>query len=97
MTSEAERKRLQRERKAAGVVVLPPLAMCPDFADEFCDYAVEIGLVTEIEAEADRSQAVACGAVTAWEEWIFERVTRRAAKYLKPPHGEFQSRLWRKP
>jgi hypothetical protein len=83
MTGDAERKRLQRERKAAGVVVLPPLAISPDSADEFCDYAVEIGLVTEIEVEVDRSQAVACGAVAVWEEWIFERVTRRAAKYLE--------------
>ncbi len=80
LTSEAERKRLQRKRKAAGVVVLPPLPVSPDYADEFSDYAVEVGLLTEIEAETNRSQAVVCGAVAAWEEWLIERITRRAEK-----------------
>jgi len=73
----AERKRLERERKAAGEVVIPPLPATLDHADELIDYAVELGLVKEIEAETNRSFAIASGAAAALDDWIKTRWAKR--------------------
>ena len=71
MSSAVDRKRRERARQAAGIVMLPHLPVSEDFAD----MAVLVGLITEAEAARPEGLGRAVGMVL--DSWMREQQAAR--------------------
>jgi hypothetical protein len=79
MGSDAQRKRQERQRKAARVTLGPRLPMPLDYADEF----IRAGLITE--DEATRVAGIGRGMAMAIDDWIKGQRAKREATASPQP------------